>query len=122
MARCTTSLAGSAPFGGYGCWNIKTKKLKFGGDIAYTPLANLGFGFRYDMVEPDLDAAFGGSQENFQVFTPRIVIKTAFLTHEAITFQYQRYILGQQAYAIYPNQWLPKADPNMFAVAATMWW
>jgi len=119
---CSNPSGGAAPNGGYGCWNINTKKLKFGGDIAYTPLANLGFGFRYDMVEPDLDAAFGGSQENFQVFTPRIVIKTAFLTHEAITFQYQRYILGQQAYAIYPNQWLPKADPNMFAVAATMWW
>jgi len=121
-AKCSSSLPGAAPLGGYGCWNIKTKKLKFGGDIAYTPLPVLGFGFRYDMVEPDLDAAFGGSQENFQVFTPRIVIKTAFITHEAITFQYQRYILGQQAYAIYPNQWLPKADPNLFAVAATMWW
>jgi len=108
--------------GGYGCWNIKTKKLKFGGDVAYTPLSVLGFGIRYDMVEPDLDAAFGGSEENFQVFTPRIVLKTAFLTHEAITFQYQRYILGKQAYAIYPNQWLPKADQNLFAIAATMWW
>ena len=119
---CDHMLPGAAPEGGYGCWDIHTKKLKFGADVAYTPLSVLGFGFRYDMVEPDLDAAFGGSEENFQVFTPRIVIKTAFLTHEAITFQYQRYILGKQAYAIYPNQWIPKADPNLFAVSATMWW
>ncbi|HEY4186731.1 MAG TPA: hypothetical protein VGP07_16760 [Polyangia bacterium] len=121
---CDASVAamGASPNGGYGCWNINTKKLKFGADIAYTPLAILGFGFRYDNVQPDLDAAFSGSHQNFQVFTPRVVIKTAFVTHEAITFQYQRYILGSEAYAIYPNQWAPKADPNLFAVSATMWW
>ena len=118
-----TSCSGPvAPNGGYGCWNIKTKKLKFGADVAYTPLAVLGFGLRYDNVQPDLDAAFGGSHENFQVITPRVVIKTAFVTHEAITFQYQRYILSSQAYPIYPNQWVPKADANLFAVSATMWW
>jgi len=112
----------SSPNGGYGCWNIKTKKLKFGGDFAYTPLSVFGLGVRYDVVKPDLDAAFGGSHEDFQVITPRIVIKTAFVTHEAITFQYQRYFLSSEAYAIYPNQWIPKADPNLFAVSATMWW
>ena len=74
------------------------------------------------MVQPDMDAKYGGNQRNFQVITPRLVFKTAFVTHEAVTVQYQRYILGDQAYAIYPNQWMPKADANLFAVSATMWW
>ena len=103
-------------------WNIKTKKLKFGADVAYTPLPWFGMGLRYDNVQPDLDAVFEGSHQNFQVFSPRIVFKTAFLTHEAITINYQRFILGSAAYAGYPYEWVAKADENLFAIAATMWW
>jgi hypothetical protein len=103
-------------------WNIKTKKLKFGGDVMYTPLSWIGFGCRFDMVQPDLDAKFNGSHSNFEVISPRIVFKTAFLTHEAVTINYQRFFLNDASYSVYPNEWVAKPDANLFAIAATMWW
>lgn len=105
--------------------DMSDKKLKFGGDVAYTPLPWFGMGLRFDMVEPDLDAKdsrYQGSKGNFEVISPRLVFKTAFVTHEAITVQYQRYFLGDNAFPIYPFQWVPKADANLVAVSATMWW
>lgn len=103
-------------------WNIKTKKLKFGGDVMYTPLGWFGLGCRFDMVQPDLDAKFGGSHQNFEVITPRLVFKTQFITHEAIVVNYQRYFVGSEAYAVYPNAWVAQPDLNLLAIAATMWW
>jgi hypothetical protein len=103
-------------------WNVKTKKLKFGGDVMYTPLSWFGFGCRFDMVQPDLDATFNGSHSNFEVVSPRIVFKTQFVTHEAVTINYQRYFVGDNAYAGYPYTWVAKPDLNLFAIAATMWW
>jgi hypothetical protein len=103
-------------------WNIKTKKLKFGADVMYTPLSWIGFGGRADVVEPDLDAKFEGSHRNFEVLSPRVVFKTQFVTHEAITFSYQRYFVGSAVHPAYPYEWVAKPDLNLFAIAATMWW
>ncbi|HEY4186866.1 MAG TPA: hypothetical protein VGP07_17455 [Polyangia bacterium] len=110
-------------------WDMSTKKLKFGGDVYYTPYSWLGVGFRYDMVKPDMDAAYsrtpgnpGGSELDFQVFTPRIVFRTQFVTHEAISLTYSHYINGIGAYPQYPYQWLPKADTDLIGLAGTMWW
>jgi hypothetical protein len=109
-------------------WDMSTKKLKFGGDIMYTPLNWFGVGGRFDVVQPDLDAAYakagnaGGDQLNFTVLSPRMVFRTAFVTHEAITVMYQHYFLGSAAYPIYPYQWVPKADADLFSVSGTMWW
>jgi hypothetical protein len=103
-------------------WNIKTKKLKFGADVMYTPLSWVGFGGRFDMVQPDMDAKFQGSHENFEVFSPRVVFKTAFVTHEAVTINYQRYFVNSAVHPVYPNEWVAKPDLNLFAIAATMWW
>jgi hypothetical protein len=103
-------------------WNIQTKKLKFGADVMYTPLSWVGFGCRFDMVQPDMDAKFNGSHSNFSVISPRVVFKTAFLTHEAVTINYQRYFLNDASYSVYPNEWVAKPDANLFAIAATMWW
>jgi hypothetical protein len=103
-------------------WNIKTKKLKFGADALYTPLSWIGVGGRFDMVQPDLDAKFEGSQRNFEVLSPRLVFKTQFVTHEAITLSYQRYFVGSAARAGYPNAWVARPDLNLVALAATMWW
>jgi hypothetical protein len=110
-------------------WDMSTKKLKFGFDALYTPLYWLGVGGRFDMVQPDLDAAYartagnpGGSQLNFEVATARLVFKTQFVTHETVTLMYQHYWLGSGAYPPYPYQWLPKADSNLLSIYATMWW
>jgi hypothetical protein len=109
-----------------GQWDMSTKKLKYGADVMYTPLSWFGIGGRFDHVQPDLDAKTrgdrGGSKLNFAVISPRMVFRTAFVTHEAITVMYQRYFLGESAESVYPYQWLPKADANVFSVAGTMWW
>jgi hypothetical protein len=110
-------------------WDMSTKKLKYGLDAVYTPFSNLGFGGRFDMVMPDLDAAYsrtpgnpGGSDLNFSVLTGRAIIKTQFITHESVVLQYQHYFLGAAAYASYPYEWLPVADADLLAISASMWW
>ncbi|MES1172324.1 MAG: hypothetical protein ABUL77_03720, partial [Bacteroidota bacterium] len=120
-------------------WDMSTKKLKFGFDAIYTPLSWVGFGARFDMVQPDLDAAYsrtprpsnnprtsafnpGGSDLNFSVLTGRLVFKTEFLTHETITLLYSHYFLGDAAYPAFPYEWVAKSDANAVSLAATLWW
>jgi hypothetical protein len=69
-------------------------KLKFGGEVLYVPLPWLGLGGRFDSVRPDLDDA----SQSFSVFSPRIFLRTAFVTHEQVMLQYSRYFYGS-AYA-----------------------
>jgi hypothetical protein len=65
-------------------------KLKFGTEWTYVPLPWLGIGGRYDVVEPNLDK----SGESFSVLSPRIIFRTAFVTHEQVMIQYSRYFYG----------------------------
>ncbi len=65
-------------------------KLKFGTEWTYVPLAWLGLGGRYDVVEPNLNIA----GESFSVISPRIIFRTAFVTHEQVMIQYSRYFYG----------------------------
>jgi hypothetical protein len=120
-------------------WDMSTKKVKWGLDAIYTPLSWLGAGVRFDDVRPDLDGAYsrvkfttpttymlvnpGGSDLNFRIITARLVMKTQFVTHEAVTLQYSRYFLGAAAYpADARYAWVAKADENAFELSATMWW
>jgi hypothetical protein len=112
-----------------GSWDMSTKKLKLGLDAIYTPFYYLGFGGRFDAVLPDLDSAYsrtpgnpGGSSLDFGVLTGRAIFKTAFVTHESVTLEYQHYFLGKNAFSSYPYEWVPKADANLISVYATMWW
>jgi hypothetical protein len=66
------------------------KKLKFGTEWTYVPLPWLGIGGRYDVVEPNLD----NSGQSFSVISPRIIFRTAFVTHEQVMIQYSRYFYG----------------------------
>jgi hypothetical protein len=110
-------------------WDMSTKKLKFGLDVLYTPLYWLGFGARYDNVQPDIDGAYarvgnnpGGSELSFQVVNARLLLRTQFVTHEAVTIGYAHYFLGEAASPPYPFEWLPKADSDLVSLSATMWW
>ena len=102
-------------------------KLKWGVETTYLPLAQFGFGFRYDAVQPDLDE----SQQNFSVISPRIFIRTSFVTHEQIMLQYSRYFYGD-AYrpgglgGMYPYNSQTGAagmgvDKNAAQIAAIIW-
>ena len=43
-------------------------------------------------------------------------------THEAVTIMYQRYVNNAGVFPVFPYEWAPKADSNVFAIAGTMWW
>ncbi len=75
-------------------------KLKFGTEWTYVPLSWLGLGARYDVVEPNLSI----SGESFSVISPRIIFRTAFVTHEQIMIQYSRYFYG--------DKYAPGLTPN----------
>jgi hypothetical protein len=101
-----------------------TGKLKYGGSVTYTPLSWLGVSARFDVVQPNMD----DSRESFQVLSPRILLRTDFITHEEIVFQYNRYFLGSNVKLNYPFDELAMTDPtvradkNVFTLMATMWW
>jgi hypothetical protein len=98
-------------------------KLKFGTEVTYLPLEWFGVGFRGDVVEPNMDK----SAQNFSVFSPRMIFRTAFVTHEQILVQYSRYFTGSQVFSQFPYNVQPGAaqfggvDHNAFQVAAIIW-
>lgn len=65
-------------------------KMKYGTEWTYTPLPWLGLGGRFDVVEPNLKI----SGESFSVLSPRVIFRTAFVTHEQVIIQYSRYFYG----------------------------
>ena len=100
------------------------KKLKFGLEATYLALDWFGVGGRFDAVQPNLDR----SSDNFSVFSPRLIFRTAFVTHEQILVQYSRYWYGDTAASgMFPYNTqagagqLQGADKNAFQVAAIIW-
>jgi hypothetical protein len=68
------------------------KKLKYGVDALGTPLKWLGVGLRFDRVQPNDRIP----EQSFGIISPRLVFRTAFVTHEEISFQYSRYLYNQR--------------------------
>ena len=100
------------------------KKLKFGAEATYLALDWFGVGGRFDAVQPNMDR----SSDNFSVFSPRLIFRTAFVTHEQILVQYSRYWYGDTAASgMFPYNTqagagqLQGADKNAFQVAAIIW-
>jgi hypothetical protein len=107
------------------------KKLKFGAEMTYLPLEWFGVGFRGDVVQPNLD----NSNTNFSVFSPRLIFRTAFVTHEQIMIQYSRYFTGSEVEGQFPYNSQPgggmispsplnnftATDKNAAQIAAIIW-
>jgi len=74
------------------------KKVKYGVDILGTPLKWLGIGLRVDRVQPNSRIP----EQSFGIVSPRLVFRTAFVTHEEISFQFSRYLYNQRACAAPP--------------------
>jgi hypothetical protein len=68
------------------------KKLKYGFDVLGTPIKWFGLGFRMDRVQPNSNIP----EQSFSIFSPRLVFRSAFLTHEEVTVQYSRYLYNQR--------------------------
>jgi hypothetical protein len=110
--------------------NYNHSRLKAGAELTYLPLSWLGVGARYDVVDPNLD----DSTQNFSVFSPRVILRSAFVTHEQILIQYSRYFYGANAAVSqfpyngggsdYPHNSAGQAvgaDSNAFTMAAIIW-
>jgi hypothetical protein len=92
-------------------------KLKWGAEAIYTPLGFLGVGVRYDNVQPDLD----DSTQTFHAISPKLVLRSEFVTHEQIVVQYTHYAYGDSVSPAWPAQSLAP-DDDAFMISATMWW
>jgi hypothetical protein len=96
--------------------------LKAGVELTYAPLPWLGLGGRFDTVQPNLN----DREENFAVVSPRVILRSAFVTHEQVIFQYSRYFYGAKAASSqFPynsaDGALLGADKNAATVAAVIW-
>lgn len=69
------------------------KKVKYGVDVLGTPLKWLGLGLRVDRVQPNSRIP----EQSFGIVSPRLVFKSAFLTHEEIVLQYSRYLYNARS-------------------------
>ncbi len=74
------------------------KKIKYGVDLLGTPLKWLGFGIRIDRVQPSSKIA----EQSFGIVSPRVVFRSAFLTHEEVSFQFSRYLYNQRECGVAP--------------------
>jgi hypothetical protein len=98
-------------------------KLKAGAEVTYIPLSWLGLGGRFDTVQPDTD----DTTQNFSVISPRLIFRSAFVTHEQIMLQYSRYFYASNAaQSQYPfNSQIGGtnlgADKNALTLAAIIW-
>jgi hypothetical protein len=116
----------------FGMWNkVKTpvepaynhNKLKGGAELTYLPLSWFGVGGRFDEVQPNMD----DNTQSFAVFSPRIILRTAFVTHEQVLIQYSRYFYNSNAahsmypYSVQPGAAMLGADKNAAQIAAIIW-
>jgi hypothetical protein len=62
-------------------------KLKYGFDLVADILPWLGAGFRYDRAQPNSEIP----EQSFSTIYPRVLFRTAFVTHELISLGYTRY-------------------------------
>jgi hypothetical protein len=103
-------------------------KFKWGADLLYSALPWIGAGIRYDNVSPSQKT----SDYNFQVISPRIVLRSHFVTHEEVTIQYSHYFYAAESNTAlnvtnvssnrdYGSLLFPP-DANVFGAKATMWW
>jgi len=63
------------------------RRLKYGADLAYDALPWFGIGTKFDRVQPNNKVP----EQSFGMLSPRIVFRSNWVTHEAITLQYTRY-------------------------------
>jgi hypothetical protein len=96
-----------------------TGKLKTGAEVTYTPIRWFGAGFRFDTVQPNMN----DSRESFTVLTPRILLRTDFISNEQILVQYTHYWLQSRTRLAFPfDQTKVTPDENVLSLIATLWW
>ena len=120
------------------------KKLKFGGQVIYSPLPWFQVGTRVDRVIPNLntdasvdpaaDDRIKSTGQNFSIISPKITLRSKFAANETVNFQYSHYFYGTTIHGtpgipIMPNPTLMQVsgvpsrpfDSDVFSIQATMW-
>jgi len=94
-------------------------KLKLGGKLIYSPLNWLAAAMRFDRVipnmntEPNVDLTDDSRRikaqgQSFSVLSTRLTLRTSFVAHETVDFQYSRYFYPSYGARGVPQ--FPKAD------------
>lgn len=112
-------------FGIYGSSESAVRELdmlKYGAEAVYSFSRYAAFAGRLDHVHPNLDE----SERAFGVITPRLVLRSDWVSREAVTLQYSYYALGSRARANGDIRLLNTASDNpdrhLVAIYGTMWW
>jgi len=67
-------------------------KLKYGADLQYAALPWLTAALRFDRVQPNSNIP----EQSFSILSPRLTFKSKWVTREAITVSYSRYMYNQR--------------------------
>jgi hypothetical protein len=97
--------------------NPPKMKAKFGADATYTMLEWLGASLRYDVVQPNMD----DNTRSFSVLSPKVILRTQFVTHEQVVLSYAKYFYGENVAASWPNEANPP-DEHAVSISGSMWW
>ena len=128
----------------FGMYNIVTgttggaenvKKLKWGVDTIYSFMPMMAAGLRFDWVNQDMN----DSTKSFVVFSPKLIFRSEFVTHEQIVLQYSYYNYGSsytdssksdsvmpwpfgQYGTLSTGKLDMKPDHHVITLYANMWW
>jgi hypothetical protein len=96
--------------------------LKYGCETTYSISAHLAAAVRFDHVMPDLEEF----ERSFFVISPKLVVRSDWISRESLTVQYAYYALGDEVQVQGDNRLMNIAsnnpDHHMVAIYGTIWW
>jgi hypothetical protein len=117
-------------------------KLKFGAKVIYSPLTWLQGSMRFDRVIPNMNTDANADPttqrakapgQNFSVLSTRLTLRTSFVAHETVDFQYSQYFYPttgargvpqtpkQDLIFVNPTPGVKPFDTGVFSISGTMW-
>jgi hypothetical protein len=112
-------------------------KLKYGTDVIYSFMPMMAVGLRFDVVNPNMS----DNTQSFYVWSPKLIFRSEFVTHEQIVLQYSYYKYGSSytngsktdgimpwpygqygTLAINSGALAISPDHHVLTLYASMWW
>ncbi len=94
------------------------KMYKFGAEVTYRFFPWLAVSGRADHVVPNSK----DSLETFDVISPKLIFKSAWITHEQVTLAYSHWFYGAHTHAEFPDDYTRgQLDPDMYSLTFGMW-
>jgi len=96
--------------------------VKYGVEAVYSFSKYVAASARIDQVNPDLDDL----SRSFGVVSPKLIIRSGWVTREALTLQYAHYVLGDAVRVEGDNRLVnimsSNPDRDLVALYGTIWW